>query len=293
MAYGRRPALRLTGSVLLLGALAGCATTPDGTPSAGGSGPVAWEITDLQERVSADGQRLRWDFDVVLRETAGAAVQFEGVELRSQGTQLDTNTVRRNPFRGKLAPRGELRLHYAETLGWLGSGGRQFGSTARMEDFTVFRRFYGTDDRSAAMFVEARILLGPGRGRRIPTPPLATSSLPPPRELLPGDLRSVAGEWRGYYQDGAGFHIPLEVRIKEDGSFEAAEGEPAWNRFRGRVAIREGAVILSTQTDTGTLRLHEGARRILDGNLGGSREAAGTGSYKVSFALRLEARPPA
>lgn len=289
MANGRCPAWRLTTTVLLLGVLTGCATASDSTPPGGRSGPVAWEIVDLQERVSPDGQRLRWDFTVVLRETAGVAVQFDRAELRSQGgRQLATAAFRTSPLRARVAPRGELRLHYVETLGWLGPA-VQFGGTAGLEDFTAFRRFYGTDDRGGAVFVEARILLGPGRGKRIPTPPLATSSLPPPRVLQPGDQRHVAGEWQGYYQDGAGFHIPTEVRIKEDGSFEATEGEPAWNRFRGSVDIRDGALVLSIQTETATLRLHEGVgRRILDGSWG-SQEAAG----RVSYPLRLEARTPA
>jgi hypothetical protein len=56
-------------------------------------------------------------------------------------------------------------------------------------------------------------------------------------------LGSLAGQWHGYHHDDRGFAIPLDVTIKEDGSFEATSEPPGSYRFRGgTVAIRDGQV---------------------------------------------------
>ena len=45
---------------------------------------------------------------------------------------------------------------------------------------------------------------------------------------------------------------PLEVIIRDDGSFEASENSPVTNRFRGTVSIRDGQVVYAQRNDSGT-----------------------------------------
>src|SRR5437867_12264151 len=80
---------------------AGCATP---APLRGASGPVAWEIVDIRERVALDW--TRWDYTLVLRETEGRTVRFEKAlsesEITDYGRQMRRGTragpQREHPF---------------------------------------------------------------------------------------------------------------------------------------------------------------------------------------------------
>jgi hypothetical protein len=62
--------------------------------------------------------------------------------------------------------------------------------------------------------------------------------LPPTKRLEPRELKNLAAVWRGWYRDDAGFEIPLEMTVKNDGSFQIAIDDPVTGVFQ-RQEIRE------------------------------------------------------
>jgi hypothetical protein len=152
---------------------------------------------------------------------------------------------------------------------------------------TFERRFVGKDAEGRALAVPVRVILDPSVGKRTRPIP-AVGSLPAARAIRPDDLGSLAGRWRGSYRV-QNFDVPLEVTIRENGSFEAAENDPVTNRFGGTFRVEDGKLAFTQRNDTGTVTLHEGGdRRILAGQIRGSR---GSPPAAVSYAIRLEAEP--
>jgi hypothetical protein len=274
MASGRR-GLRLAAiALLVLGVVTACATTPDGGRLAGSSGPVSWEVVDLRQRLSPDGRKIRWYFTVVLRETEGKTIQFERWQANVYG--LRDTTPAESRFDRQLAPRSEVRLNYSPYL-YSGTGGAMI----------VFYRYLGKDDGGRSVTVDVRIPLSGIVSRTMPSsaPP---GPLPPVRSLQSSDLRDLAGTWRGYYRDGDGFEVPVEVIAKEDGSVQIAVDDPVTRRLPGTFSIRDGKVTHSTGGgESGTLTYFEEAgKKALEGNISGRRE--GAAPYAANFLLRLE-----
>lgn len=98
---------------------------------------------------------------------------------------------------------------------------------------------------------------------------MASAPLPPAKTLQPGDLASLAGEWRGTLK-GVGTTGPLpgrtanlQVTVAPDGSFTSnIDGVPG----AGKGRIEGGKVIFDGSTARGTATLHEGGgRRVMVG----------------------------
>lgn len=281
-------------AVLVAAALwvSGCASVGSGAPDQlrGSSGPVSWEVVNLRQRSAPDGKEIRWYYTLVLKETAGRAINFEKEERGAEGLRV-RGSNQEWTFQQRLAASSELRLNYrdgiyiTDTPGFGQAPGGQYG-------MAVFRRYHGKDDAGNPVTITVRITLSPSSGKNVRQ--AATSGpLPPLRNLRPGELNGLAGKWQGYTRDEKGFEIPLELTIREDGSFDAAEDEPVINRFRGTLSVRDGQILYSQRNDTGTLTLHEGGgRRVLVGSFGGIREGRsdqpGASSYTVRYSLRLE-----
>jgi hypothetical protein len=124
--------------------------------------------------------------------------------------------------------------------------------------------------------------------------PTPVSSPPPPERILgPFDVPSLAGLWRGAYRPGqGGFGIPLELVIREDGSVQGGEYDPVVNRFSGTARVAEGRLDLSLGRDRGTLTLHEqGGRRVLVGDMAGTRSSSGGGTRIIRYPVRLDSAP--
>lgn len=280
---------------LLLG---GCATAPSGTLPRGISGPVEWEVTDVGQIESTDRQQTRWSYVVVLRETAGARVEFERAERGSYSTgQMTGGTPEAWPFRRTLAANSELRLPFLEFWGWDGPTAQRmaFGGTATIGTLTVERRFIGKDAQGKEVTVLVRLRLDSSVGKLVRPPPML-GPLPPERSLEAGGLASVTGTWRGSYRaDNGRYDIPLEITIGADGRFEGAENDPVTVRFRGSVRVDGGKLAYVGGRDTGLFTLHEGdGRRVLAGHVSGTREGqAGAPPSRVGYSVRLssERRP--
>jgi hypothetical protein len=67
-------------------ATAGCATAglDESGASRGDAGPVNWEIVGIRTNITPDERGIRWSYTVILRETAGRAIQFETIETSSE-----------------------------------------------------------------------------------------------------------------------------------------------------------------------------------------------------------------
>lgn len=263
-----------------------CASSPNETTRlpTGTSGPVEWEVTDVGRIARPDGMRLCWSYTIVLREKAGAAVQFEAIERGILQFNVATGGFARTAFTRRLDARSELRYSAVDTWGWSSSGGPQFGSTAALGSVLIERRFIGKDANGQTVVMPVRVELHAGTGRRSRQPALPDPPLPPAQSLQAADLAGLAGRWEGYYQAGA-FHVPVEATIEQDGRVEVRENDPITNRFRGSFSIRDGRVWYAGR-DTGDFVLHQdGPTRLLVGRL---TLAASGSAPPESIPVRLE-----
>jgi hypothetical protein len=282
---------RLLVASLLGGALfGGCATS--GTSSrafSGTAGPVRWDVVDIGQVVAADDSGRRWTYTIVLTNTGTSTIRFRSYERGSRAAQLASGALHTSPFERTLAPGAETRLNALDT--WqLGRGNATtFGGSSILGTLTVERRFRAQDESGGEVTVPVIVHLDRGVGK---VAPRRTGVRRPPSRAVPVDtLGSVAGTWRGYYRSrNDAFDVPLEVSLRPDGTFQAAENDPVTNRFSGRVRVQSGRLAWSQNRDTGTLTLHEdGGRRILVGPFGGPRDDGGT----FAADLWLEGGPPA
>jgi hypothetical protein len=114
----------------------------------GVSGPVAWEVVGVKtDTLPAE---VRWSYTLVLRETTGTAIQFErvvhsvarGADLRAQVTE--------ERFRRRLEANAELRLARPDGL----THSSAPGEDAVREGVTVWRRFYGKDEKGKDVVID-------------------------------------------------------------------------------------------------------------------------------------------
>jgi hypothetical protein len=265
-----------TGLLIGLAMLAGgCATGGSASQPVwrGEAGPVAWEIVDIGRVDSRDGRLSRWSYVIVLRETAGTAIEFKRVERSSHASGIDMigGTPETFPFDRRLAANSEIRLAYSDSWGWT-AGGNQFGGAATIQPLTVEYRFVGQDANARSVSVPVRLRMERGLGK--PATPLPTTvALPPAKRLGEDGLHQVAGTWRGSYRLEHGeFDIPLVFAISPDGSIDAAENDPVTRRYRSKVSLRNGKLTFTADRYTGELTLHEaGSTRILAGSVSGPR----------------------
>jgi hypothetical protein len=261
--------------------LPACASMSGTGQLRGTSGPVAWEIVNLRQRVSLDGQETRWYYTLVLKETAGHGIQFERAQTGVSGPNIES-VPREVKFERRLDANSELRVSDAASL------------RARLGGLMLaFYRFYGQDDTGKGVTVDVRVpFSSAGVSQQMQTS-VAAGPLPPAKSLAADELRSLAGTWQGFYRDDKGFEIPLELAVREDGSFDAAEDDPPRNRFQGSLAIQGGQVIYSQGNDAGTLTLHEGdGRHVLAGAIKGPREGLparpGAATYTLTYWVQLQ-----
>jgi hypothetical protein len=234
---------------------------------------VAWEIVDVGRVESRDGERSRWSFVIVLRETAGSAIKFERVERSSHASGIDMigGTPESFPFSRTLAANSEIRQAYSDSWGWA-AGRNQFGGTASIQPLTVQYRFVGQDANGRTVSVPMRLRLERSLGKPV-TPLSTTGALPPAKRLGEDGLHQVVGTWRGSYRLEHGeFDIPLVFAISPDGSIDAAENDPVTWRYRSKVSLQNGKLTFTADRYTGELTLHEaGSTRILAGSVSGPR----------------------
>lgn len=266
-----------------------CATTAVGGPDAfrGTSGSVAWEVVDIGRIASADNQRFRWSYTIVLRNTGDTTIEITRVE-RSLSASARGDIIGGTPtsqaLRRTLRAGSELRVPASDDWGWIRGG--TFGGAATLSPITVRRRFFGTDQTGRPIEIDVQVRLDRGVGR-LSTPPTAPEQLPAQRTLQASDLGSLVGTWRGSYRgERSPFDIPVEVTIAPDGTFQAGDNDPVTNRFSGTLRVQDGKLQYSQRRDSGTLALHEaGGKRMLVGRVSGPRDDGST----FSSSLYLEA----
>ncbi|HSE94266.1 MAG TPA: hypothetical protein VLD61_00150 [Methylomirabilota bacterium] len=286
---------RLAVGVLMgIALLSGCAAA--GLEGArGAAGGVTWEVTNPGQLESQDNQRFLWSYAVVLRETAGRSVRFEQMVHSVSAAGFSGDQVGGSPatvpFARTLPANGQLSAHFTDNWGWLWTG-VQFGGASMLPTMRVERRLVGRDETGNAVVVPVRVDLNRSVGR-LARPLPVSAPAPPERRLGPDELAALAGVWRGAYRLGQGvFDIPIELVIRADGSVQAGEYDPVVNRFSGTARVADGRLDLSLGRDRGTLTLHEGdGKRVLAGDLAGSRSNPDGGTRIVRYPVRLEMVP--
>jgi hypothetical protein len=254
---------------------------------------VTWEVTDIGQLASPDNQRFLWSYAVVLRETGGRTVRFEQVvhSMWTPGEMTGGNPVTA-PFDRRLPAGGDLRVHFTDNWGWISHHPVMFGGATVLPTVRVERRLLGRDGSGSAVSLPVRVDLSRGVGRLArPTP--VSAPVPPERILGPFDLPALAGLWRGAYRPGQSvFDIPLELTVRENGTVQGGEYDPVVNRFSGTARVSEGRLDVSLGRDRGTLTLHEGdGKRVLAGDMAGSRSYPDGSTRVVRYPVRLEAVP--
>ena len=149
--------------------LPACAATT-GTPGViqGQSGPITWDIIDMQQVLEENGTRMRWNFVFVFKNTGGGPFDFERVEIASRaGGPVDDlyggmNTV---PYAQHLEPDGELRAQRSEALSCpqcaAGHLPRFFGN-----GIIIYYTFFGRGGAGGAVRVPIAVRLNSSVGER-------------------------------------------------------------------------------------------------------------------------------
>jgi hypothetical protein len=133
----------------------------------GQSGPVAWEIVDIRQRLEDNGFQMRWDYNLVLKNVSDLAVEFERTETSSRkgGSGDMTGGIDTTPFTRRLAPRGELRVNRY----WTFSCSRCApGHLPRLfsDGVIVYHTFFGRDGAGSVLRVPIAIRLNSSVGER-------------------------------------------------------------------------------------------------------------------------------
>jgi hypothetical protein len=174
----------LTGLVTIAVVTAGCAASSleQADPYRGDAGPVNWEVVGIRTAISDDDQQIRWSFTIILRETAGRAIQFESLETSVQARRRPDSLlagIDKSPFRARLASRGEYRFNTDYGLSFTrGSGGRFGDLPGGREGLTVRYRLTGQDERGQSITVSIPVFLYPGAGAQVRTPPTTPVAAP-------------------------------------------------------------------------------------------------------------------
>jgi hypothetical protein len=149
----------------------------------GDSGPVNWEVVGIRTNLSDDARRIQWDFTVILRETAGRAIQFEQLETSAQGSGHPDALmagVHQDPFRLRLAARDEYRFNMNYSLTFVTAAGGGFGDLPGGHGgVTVLYRLKGLDESGQSVTVAIPVALHPGAGSRVRRPVTAREQVSP------------------------------------------------------------------------------------------------------------------
>jgi predicted aspartyl protease len=223
-------------------ATGGCASRDLGQANSyrGDSGAVNWEIVGIRTNISEDQRQIRWNYTLILRETAGYGIQFERMETSAQGGEHADALIggtQVQPFRLRLAARAEYRFNadYSLTFTPAVTGG--FGSLpGGRGGVTVLYRLFGRDETGRSVTVAMRVALYPGAGTpgRVagttglsasPTVPPATPEASPAETPKEAPARNPA--WEVANECAARSTTLKVLDISESGSvhFEAQPGE--------------------------------------------------------------------
>src|SRR5262245_23787112 len=162
---------------------AGCAAAglDESSGYRGDAGPVNWEIVGIRTNITPDDRTIRWSYTVILRETAGRGIQFETIETSSETrgrTELITG-VQKEPFRARLAPRGEYRFNTNYGLSYTAPTTGGFGELpGGRGGVTVRYRLTGRDETGQSITLTIPVTLYPGAGTQVraPASPLPSAS---------------------------------------------------------------------------------------------------------------------
>ena len=129
----------------------------------GSAGPVQWEVVDMRRSVTPDSQTLRWDFVVVLKETAGGRVTFERMVTRlvpsSSHPDAVQGAIQEEPFNQVLGPHLELRVTMSNSLTF--GPGVVPGNTAMRGSMARRWEFIGKDDSERPVRVAVVVTFNP------------------------------------------------------------------------------------------------------------------------------------
>ena len=172
----------VTGLLAIAAAAAGCATaglTESGS-FRGDSGPVNWEIVGMRTSITNDERQIQWTFTIILRETGGRAIQFETMETSAQTKEHPDSLMagtEKQPFRARLAPRGEYRFNMNYGITFTPDAGGGFGQVpGGRRGVTALYRLTGRDETGQSITVAIPVSLDPGAGTQVRTP---NALLPP------------------------------------------------------------------------------------------------------------------
>jgi hypothetical protein len=233
--------------------LAGCAAERAGIQK-GDSGPIAWEVIDIRQSLEEQGNRMRWDYTLVLRNIGSTTVTFDQMTLITMvpgGNMSGGHSTR--PYVLTLEPGGEVRdANNSYNHGCIRNCDPQYVRQMFRNGVTRVIELRGRDGAGQPVSPVIRLRLDSSMGTK-PTPVSANIRPTPIHEL-----GQIAGKWRGaIYGSGSALGT---MTIERDGQY-------TWRGDREGIGgtLRtgdDGRVRFESSTGRrGTLTLHEGDGR--------------------------------
>jgi hypothetical protein len=197
--------------------LTGCASERVITQQ-GESDPIAWEATGFRQSLEEQGNRMKWSYTLVLRNTGQATVSFDQVTVIAAplGAGIFSGGHQTHPYTRTLRPGAEIREPRSYSLGCTQSCDPQWVRQMLRTGVTQFIEFSGRDETGRAVKSTVRIQLDStvGTSASAPEPePAATVT----RQVPIRQIGQIAGRWRGTLYGSGG---PLAtVTIERDGTY--------------------------------------------------------------------------
>jgi hypothetical protein len=241
--------------------LAGCASQRV-IAQKGESGPIAWEVTDIRQSLEEQGNRMRWNYTFVLRNTGSATVNFDQMTVVSTplgaGNFSGGHSTQR--YVQTLKPGAEIREARSFSHGCNQNCDPQWVRQMLRAGVMQSVELRGRDDAGRTVTAVVRFRLDSSVGASAAAPP-PVSVAPTARQVPIREIGQIAGKWRGTIL-GPG-SPPATVTIEPDGKY-------SWlnDRESGAgtlTATGDGrALFESTTGRRGTVTLHEdgGGRRL-------------------------------
>jgi hypothetical protein len=195
----------------------GCASERVITPK-GESDPIAWEATDFRQSLEEQGNRMKWSYTLVLRNTGQATVSFDQVTVIAapQGAGIFSGGHQTHPYPRTLGPGAEIREPRSYSLGCTQSCDPQWVRHMLRTGVTQFIEFSGRDETGRAVRSTVRIRLDSTVGATTSTPepaPAATVT----RQVSIREIGQIVGRWRGTMY-GSGEPLAT-LTIERDGTY--------------------------------------------------------------------------
>ena len=256
--HGLHPFTPATAAFVLtvLPLLAGCAANR-ATTQKGDSGPIAWEVTDIRQSLEEQGNRMRWDYTLVLRNTGSIPITFDQMTLVTMtpgGNVTGGHTTR--PYARQLEPGAEMiDPNNSYNHGCIRNCDPQFVHQMLRTGVTRVIELRGRDGTGRPVTSTIRLRLDSTMG--ITPAPVSARGRPTPIR----ELGQIAGKSRGsIFGSGS---PPATVSIEPDGQY-------TWRGVResGASTLRpssDGRVLFESSAGRrGALTLYEadGRRRL-------------------------------